>query len=164
MDRVDDNSLFDRRFAGLRVRDRSLRERLIASDEDRLEVVWPLAPCQALDGFLDDPPAVFVAAVGPERKKLLRKLVEIGRETLNLANVTFRSWQRALPVFKERHLQLRPHAVVTRGDELVDDFPDLAFGLLDKAVHTVAGIEQERDLHHRLRQRGFKGSGFGVQK
>jgi hypothetical protein len=35
--------------------------------------------------------------------------------------------------------------------EAVDDVPQLGFGLADKAVHAVAGVEQQRDADDGLR-------------
>jgi hypothetical protein len=50
----------------------------------------------------------------------------------------------------ECHLHDGGFAVLFGVVEFVDDLPKLAFRLLDEAVHAVAGVQQEGDLHQGL--------------
>jgi hypothetical protein len=95
-------------------------------------------------------------------EQLLGNFIQIGGQRLNLPNPAALLAQTALAVFVKRDLQFRRDTILLRFGEFVDDAPELAFGLFDEALHAAAGVEQDGDLHERLR--GFFGgrvwSGF----
>ncbi len=86
-DRIDDDTLCDGRGAGLVEIDLALRERLVAGNEDDLEVLVGFAPLQGLGGGLDDRAAVLVAAAGGQREQLLGDLVEVRGQREDHTNI-----------------------------------------------------------------------------
>ena len=63
MNRIYDDALVDRSLARLGVVDRTLRERLIARDEDNLVNIGARTPLQFVHRILDDPAAKFLATI-----------------------------------------------------------------------------------------------------
>ena len=85
MNGVDDDPAFDGGLASVRVRDGSLRERLVASNEDCFITARLFRPIQTLDGFRNDLTAVLVATGGGQPEERFRKLVQIVGEGHDLA-------------------------------------------------------------------------------
>jgi len=152
-DGIDEDAVGDRFFAAAAEIDPALGERLVAGDKDGAIVGFALAPLQFLHRRADDGAAVLVAAMGGEAEEQIGDLVEVGGEGRQPPDIAGALTQRGGTVVIEGDRDLRPLAVDAGCDELVDDLPELAFGLVDQAVHRVAGVEQQGELNLRLVRR-----------
>ena len=146
MDGVHDDVLGERLLAGGARVDPSLRERLVAGDENDLVSAFTLVPTEIAEGTLDDRAAVFLAAVRLEREQFLAQGVEIPRHRANKTDPVVSDGVAVVAVFIQGDLDERCLAVPFCVDEGVDDLPKLGFRLIDQAVHAVRGIEQDGDL------------------
>ena len=127
-----------------------MREWLVARDEDDLVNIGARTPSQVIHRILDHPAAILVTAVRLQGEEVFRNLVEIRRQRLHTPDPAGLLRKTGVTVFVKRDLYFRRHAVLLRLDEFVADLPELTLGLLDQAIHAVAGVEEDGDLHEWL--------------
>jgi len=149
VDGVDDDTAGDGSLARLPIVNAPLRERLVAGDEDGLQVGIALAPGERLGGSLDHHAAVLAPAVGGEREQLLGDPVEVGREREDLPDPALIGRQAVVPVLVERHLEFGREAVPLADGELVHDLPELGLRLADQAPHAPARVQEDGYLDER---------------
>ena len=150
MDGVDHDTLLNGTLAGVVRVDRALGEWLVAGDEDGFVGPAAVVPAEFVQRLANHRAAIFVTAAGGEFEKLLGDLIEVAGEGQHLADVVGADAEAVVAIFIEGNLHDGRFIALLRVVELVDDFPELAFRLFDEAVHAVAGVQQDGDLHQRF--------------
>ena len=142
VNRIDHDTPADGLSTGLVVIDGSLRERLVAGDEDQLQVVRRIAPRQFAHGRLDDLPTMLAPAADRDGEQRLGDLVQVVRQLVQPLG-------RGIAVDVQSYLQTRLLAILSGTGQLVDDSPQLALGLLNQAAHRTRIVQQDRQLDQR---------------
>lgn len=162
VDGIDDDAFLDGLLAGFLGIDGPLGEGLVASDEDGLVGLAIFVPGELVERIPDDGAAEFAAAVGGELEELLGDSVEVSGEWQDLADVVGADAEIVIAVLVEGDLDDGDFIPLFGVVEFIDDFPELAFGLLNEAVHAVTGIQEDGNLDEGLIvTEGIVRDGFG---
>ena len=123
-----------------------------------------LPPLQLPHRRLQDLAAILLSAVGLQCEQPFGDGIEIAGQRRHHANIAFCGWQVVVAIFVEGDFESWTLAGKFRFREFIHDRPELGFRLIDQSVHTVAGVQQQGQLHRRRGLGGRRAAFFWLHR